>query len=286
MAVKVTIVHNHNHSDRLRRNNAILRALSPEGAAGTPRRPHGVTAAAAPPPRLLFHPNCGQKAAVVNEGRTALRPHATDDFNHGVVLSARPLGDNELFQVRLDKMVDKWAGSIEIGVTTHNPAYLQLPSTMTNLRSGTWMMTGNGVMHNGTTVLDEYGHNLDRLKAGDTVGVVRRDDGTLHFFVNGVAQGPAAWNVPPNVYAVVDLYGQAAQATIVDEGEVSSLAGDGSEGDSGGGSPEGASPGASPSDLRFHRLHGANAVITNGGRTALRQNCRSEFNDAIVISNR
>ncbi|OWK50327.1 Neuralized-like protein 4 [Lonchura striata] len=290
MAVKVTIVHNHNHSDRLRRNNAILRALSPEGTAGTPRHRAGAAAATgaatAAPPRLLFHPNCGQKAAVVNEGRTALRPHATDDFNHGVVLSARPLGDNELFQVRLDKMVDKWAGSIEIGVTTHNPAYLQLPSTMTNLRSGTWMMTGNGVMHNGTTVLDEYGHNLDRLKAGDTVGVVRRDDGTLHFFVNGVPQGPAAWNVPPNVYAVVDLYGQAAQATIVDEGEVAALGGDGSEGDSGGGSPEGASPGASPSDLRFHRLHGANAVITNGGRTALRQNCRSEFNDAIVISNR
>ena len=55
-------------------------------------------------------------------------------------------------------------------------------------------------------------------QAGDTVGVVRRDDGTLHFFVNGAAQGPAAWNVPPNVYAVVDLYGQAAQATIVEDG--------------------------------------------------------------------
>ncbi|XP_057252927.1 neuralized-like protein 4, partial [Pezoporus wallicus] len=125
MAVKVTIVHNHNPSDRLRRNNALLRALSP------PPPP--------PPPlplRLLFHPNCGQKAAVVNEGRTALRPHATDDFNHGVVLSARALRDNELFQVRLDRMVDKWAGSIEIGVTTHSPAHLQLPSTMTNLRSG------------------------------------------------------------------------------------------------------------------------------------------------------
>lgn len=121
-------------------------------------------------------------------------------------------------------------------------------------------MTGNGVMHNGTTILDEYGHNLDRLKAsdisffmsqlthsvflyppimpltfslavilfitrnfpsfrqaGDTVGVVRKEDGSLHFFVNGVAQGPAAWNVPPSVYAVVDLYGQAAQATIMDD---------------------------------------------------------------------
>lgn len=32
-----------------------------------------------------------------------------------------------------------------------------------------------------------------------------------------MTQGPAAWNVPPGVYAVVDLYGQAAQATIVDD---------------------------------------------------------------------
>lgn len=40
------------------------------------------------------------------------------------------------------------------------------------------------------------------------------------------------------------------------------------------------------SDLRFHHLHGSNALITSGGRTALRNNSRSEFNDAIVISNR
>lgn len=26
------------------------------------------------------------------------------------------------------------------------------------------MMTGNGVMHNGTTIIDDYGQNLDRLK--------------------------------------------------------------------------------------------------------------------------
>ncbi|XP_073420158.1 neuralized-like protein 4 isoform X2 [Dendrobates tinctorius] len=276
MAVKVTIVHNHNHADRLRRNNAILRARSPDARRQNSQTPD--------PGQLLFHANCGQKASIVNGGRTALRPHATDDFNHGVVLSNRALHNNEVFQVRIDKMVDKWAGSIEIGVTTHNPAYLQLPSTMTNLRSGTWMMTGNGVMHNGTTILDEYGHNLDRLKAGDTVGVVRREDGTLNFFVNGVAQGVAAWNVPPNVFAVVDLYGQAAQATIVDEADVGLLPGEDDE-------VLALTPGTpctqqSHSDLRFHHLHGSNALITNGGRTALRNNSRSEFNDAIVMSSR
>uniref|UniRef100_A0A8C2D6H2 Neuralized-like protein 4 n=1 Tax=Cyprinus carpio TaxID=7962 RepID=A0A8C2D6H2_CYPCA len=287
MAVKVTIVHNHNHSDRLRRNNAIMRALSPD--VGRPRPALSLTPEPDVPDRLLFHLNCGQKAAIISDGRTALRPHATDDFNHGVVLSNRPLHSNEVFQVRIDKMVDKWAGSIEIGVTTHNPAYLQLPSTMTNLRSGTWMMTGNGVMHNGTTILDEYGHNLDRLKAGDTVGVVRKEDGSLHFFVNGVPQGPAAWNVPPSVYAVVDLYGQAAQATIMDDmADLPPLPDDSSEGPTAmsPGSPCSVSGATAANDLRFHQLHGTNAVITNGGRTALRQNCRSEFNDAIVISNR
>lgn len=72
MAVKVTIVHNHNHSDRLRRNNAIMRALSPD--VGRPRPALSLTPEADGPDRLLFHTNCGQKAAIISDGRTALRP--------------------------------------------------------------------------------------------------------------------------------------------------------------------------------------------------------------------
>ena len=82
------------------------------------------------------------------------------------------------------KMCDPFAG-----VTTHSPHDLDFPSTMTNLRSGTWMMTGNGVMHNGTTVIDDYGRNLDKLKEGDRVAVVRKEPGgTIHFFVNSEDQ--------------------------------------------------------------------------------------------------
>ena len=74
-------------------------------------------------------------------------------------------------------------------MTTHSPHDLDFPSTMTNVRSGTWMMTGNGVMHNGTTVIDDYGLNLDKLKEGDRVAVVRKEPGgTLHFFVNSEDQ--------------------------------------------------------------------------------------------------
>lgn len=65
------------------------------------------------------------------------------------------------------------------------------------------MMTGSGIMHNGTTVLEQYGVNLDRLQVGDRVGVLRKENGLLHFFVNGTDQGTAASNVPERIYGVI-----------------------------------------------------------------------------------
>lgn len=43
--------------------------------------------------------------------------------------------------------MDKWSGSIEMGITTHNPSVLDFPATMTNMRSGitngekSWIVT-------------------------------------------------------------------------------------------------------------------------------------------------
>jgi hypothetical protein len=38
--------------------------------------------------------------------------------------------------------------------------------------------------------------------------MVRYGDGTLHYTINGEDQGVACHNIPPGVFAVVDLYGQ------------------------------------------------------------------------------
>lgn len=268
--------------------------------------------------QLQFNTRCGLHAAVVNGGVTAHRPNAQSDFNHGVVLTNRPLRPDELFEVVLERVVLKWAGSIEIGVTTQRPDELDFPATMTNVRSGTWMMTGNGVMHNGQTVLDDYGTSLDRLGTGDRVGVVRRANGVVHFYVNGEDQGPAAGHVPENIYGVVDLYGQAAQVSIVDHSPVTPLTTDGSLSPSASylyatgaaaaalGSQLTLAPLVSPTsltdstssfsnvsattlihtDLTFHRLHGRNTILNNGHLTASRPNALSEFNDAICMTNR
>uniref|UniRef100_A0A182JQY2 NHR domain-containing protein n=1 Tax=Anopheles christyi TaxID=43041 RepID=A0A182JQY2_9DIPT len=298
MTIKVTIVDRDEREQRnlvTRRNHLLsmpaqiqelplgsMPLLGGTTVAGTPSEAEYVgSASTLLLDRLTFHPTCGSHASVTHSGRTALRPNASDDFNNGVVLTRRPLRPNELFQVRLERVVTKWAGSIEMGVTTHAPTELDFPFTMTNVRTGTWMMTGNGVMHNGMTVIEQYGQNLDRLQVGDRVGVVRKDDGTLHFWVNGIDQGPAATNVPEKVYGVIDLYGQAAQASIVDTSECGTP-------DTGNSTISNTTlfPSAEPR-MRFNTcVHGRNAHIINGGLTACRPKALAEFNDAIVFSSR
>ena len=64
---------------------------------------------------------------------------------------------------------------------------------------------------------DNFGCGLDTLQVGDTVGVMVNDEAALHLYVNGVDQGIVTRDVPPIVYALIDLYGQCEQVTIVTE---------------------------------------------------------------------
>lgn len=68
---------------------------------------------------LRFHQRHGQNAIVSADGKTASRPSARGEFNDAIVMSNRPLADNEVFEVRIDKMVERWSGSIEAGRGTH-----------------------------------------------------------------------------------------------------------------------------------------------------------------------
>ena len=123
----------------------------------------------------------------------------------------------QIFEVKLDKKVHSWSGSIEVGVTACDPNTLEspLPSSATELRRGSWIMSGNSILKDGRSIHENYGTvDLDKLDEGDRVGVIRTTHGDLVFFVNGVSQSVAASDLPEKVWAVVDLYGKCAQVTL------------------------------------------------------------------------
>ncbi len=57
-------------------------------------------------------------------------------------------------------------------------------------------------------IIQKNPHTQDTLGVGSRIGMVRNADGTLHYMINGEDQGIACHNIPPGVFAVIDLYGQ------------------------------------------------------------------------------
>lgn len=95
-------------------------------------------------------------------------------------------------------------------------------------------------MQDGNTMRNNYGCDLDSLTTGSRIGMMRSSSGNLHYYINGVDQGVACSGLPPGkqphdflilepkpatvwlnhglsvpeVYAVIDLYGQCVQVSI------------------------------------------------------------------------
>ena len=105
---------------------------------------------------LKFHHLHGRNARIINNGATASRPNALGEFNDAIIMSNRPLRDGEVFEIVIERMVERWSGSIELGVTLIRPEDLEFPNTMTDIDYDTWMLSGSAVMQDGQTIRNGY----------------------------------------------------------------------------------------------------------------------------------
>lgn len=64
---------------------------------------------------MCFHRVHGRNARLSRNRLTASRATVYSEFNDAVLFSSRPLRECDMFELRIDKMVDCWIGSIEIG---------------------------------------------------------------------------------------------------------------------------------------------------------------------------
>ncbi|XP_065051659.1 neuralized-like protein 4 [Rhopilema esculentum] len=168
--------------------------------------------------QMHFHRRCGRYIKLSDHNQRARREG--DTYDHGLVFSERPLHTGELFQLKIEEMELKWAGSLRIGVTTENPNLneTKIARAVTDLFTSDdenyWVLSGQSV-HNGKKEFEYNKLNMYSLRVYDRVAVQVKSNGDLHFYENGFDRGIAMRDMPiqKELFAVFDLYGQTKQVS-------------------------------------------------------------------------
>ena len=178
--------------------------------------------------RYSFHSHAAPLAQITNEGLTATRKDPLRIFFKAVLIGAQPLQDGKMFEVRIEKTVDKWVRSIIIGCTTCRPESVLLPETLCGLKPSVGFVQHSWIYLNSSMLVKHrlnpgtplrYGGDIESLDIGDTVGIARVGR-KLKFYINGSDQGTAEDNLPPVVYPMVDVYARCTQVSIVSPGKL------------------------------------------------------------------
>ena len=79
------------------------------------------------------------------------------------------------------------------------------------------LSTINQTIWHGTVLILTSG--LCVFQEGDRIGLMRKSNGQLHYYINGQDQGVASNETPQTIWGVVDLYGMAVKVTILDRND-------------------------------------------------------------------
>ena len=71
-----------------------------------------------------------------------------------------------MFEIVIEKLVERWSGSLELGVTAIRPENLDFPATMTDIDYETWMLSGSTVMQVGGVsiyAVNNFKHSVSNI---------------------------------------------------------------------------------------------------------------------------
>ena len=149
-------------------------------------------------------PYCGRAITLSDDDMTAKREDK--DFENGLVFSLLPLQPEESFDVRIDTISQRWAGSLAVGLTTFHPQEgTVIPSNISDLESS-WYISSSSVFHSGRKILASC-LPMEHLTVGDIISIRRTVESTMHFAVNGRDLSICVRNIPHGAYIVMDLHG-------------------------------------------------------------------------------
>ena len=90
-----------------------------------------------------------------------------NDDDHGVVLANRPLKVDEYFEIRVEKVIEKWETGLRIGGVQVRDTLSSLPASLLNLKTGenrVWAWSGEIIIGDGF-LQTRTNTNLDKVQA-------------------------------------------------------------------------------------------------------------------------
>ncbi|KAK7482101.1 hypothetical protein BaRGS_00026685, partial [Batillaria attramentaria] len=218
---------------------------------------------------LTFHPYCGKNVKL--SGDRVFAERDPESYGDGIVMTIRPLNDDEMFEISLDDHLRGWPPHIVFGVTTHNPTRIRLPIHLMDMpvygNNVTVLLCCGNLRANGILMRTNYS-SFDHLKLqkDDTIGVMRKSDGCLHFYINGEDQGRAAKDCPMSLWGVFDLFLGTVTATSL----IDNRGGEWRD--------------SSDQTLAFHHRCGSNAIVSENRDCVERD--PNTYGSCIVMTNR
>ena len=135
---------------------------------------------------LKFYSRHGLNGVLSPDYTIVSRKNAVSQFDAATFMSNRPLQDNELFQLRIDNVMTRWNGSLQIGLTTESPASLEFPRSLVGMQQyPNWILSDSNLYIHGQRQMNCHHQGLQCLKMGDYFGISRRSNGQVHIYING-----------------------------------------------------------------------------------------------------
>ena len=163
-----------------------------------------------------------------------------------MLLTNRPLKEKEIFEVKLDRLNNRWTSSLMIGALFESPEKLHLPVTALGLKKNAIVISGETLFQNGHKMPETtLGFNIDTLITNQSIGIFIDAQRNLKVLINGQDKGIVVQNVPQVCmslflfvyllylliflcqinclfifffqlcYGLIDLYGQCEEISIV-----------------------------------------------------------------------
>ncbi|XP_066916445.1 neuralized-like protein 4 [Clytia hemisphaerica] len=170
---------------------------------------------------MKFHERCGKS---ISFSKTRDCAERKEGYDNGIVFSCKPLKKSQIFEVKIDAIEEKWAGSIRLGVTTADPNDLPYFRTVTDIHSSSehnsmfWVCCGSKLFHGSQEfAINKSLYGLSGVS--DIIGIQVRQNGQMHTYKNGVHVENVAEGLPVDVdlYVIVDIYGAVTKVSCLQD---------------------------------------------------------------------